>query len=231
MSKQILNPEMAFRLIIECCLAEADSRKAPAMEAYMKNKFTFYGIPAPQRKLISKRIKNTFLISDTCALWKLIEMLWQDAHRECQYIAIDLLSSCVKKLELKDVAKLEILVLDKSWWDTVDALAANLIGPIFRSHPAEFKLKALEWSDMDNIWIIRTSIIAQLKFEKHTHWDLLQQIILKHADSKEFFIRKAQGWALRQYAKVDSQSVIEFVHAHQDLSGLTKKEALKGLPV
>jgi 3-methyladenine DNA glycosylase AlkD len=229
MSRQTINPEDTFTSITEACLASADPQRAPAMEAYMKNKFAFYGIPAPERKLITKHIKTSFLIANTKEFWRLIDLLWNDSHRECQYIAIDLLLTVVKKLTLEDVERLERLVLEKSWWDTVDALASSLIGPIFMTHPKEFTQKSFAWSNSDNLWLIRTSIIGQLKFGKNTNWELLQQLILNHIETKEFFIRKAQGWALRQYAKVNAQSVIEFVRSNQDLSGLAKKEALKGL--
>jgi 3-methyladenine DNA glycosylase AlkD len=143
MSKHVLNPDEAFSLIKESCLFAADRDKVPAMEAYMKNKFTFYGIPAPQRKLISKSIKHAYIITNTGDLWSLIDLLWFDSHRECQYIAIDLLTSIVRKLALEDVDRLKRLILEKSWWDTVDALAVNLVGPVLLHYPEDLKEKSI----------------------------------------------------------------------------------------
>lgn len=227
MGNIVLQTIEAFNFIKTELEKVALTEKAPAMQAYMKNKFSFYGVPSPSRKDILKKFKTKFAFENNIHFWKLIELLWQDEHRECQYFASDLLTVLVKKLDMDDVVKLEKLILEKSWWDTVDALAANILGPVFLKHSEYLRQKSLLWSGSDNTWLIRTSIIVQLKYGLNTDWELLQQLILQHAEAKDFFIRKAQGWALRQYARFMSVAVQDFVKQHPELSGLTKKEALK----
>ncbi len=222
-----MNPDESFNFIKSAFEKVALPEKAPAMEAYMKNKFFFYGVPAPLRKDILGQFKAQYVLENNIQFWKLIELLWQDEHRECQYFASDLLTGLVRKLQMDDVAKLEKLILEKSWWDTVDALAASIIGPALLKHPEYLKQKSWFWSGSDNIWLIRTSIIVQLKYGLNTNWELMQELILKHADAKDFFIRKAQGWALRQYARFRPLEVHDFVKQHSELSMLTKKEALR----
>lgn len=197
------------------------------MQSYMKNKFSFYGVSSPLRREILKQFKTTYAVENNRQFWGLIELLWYDEYRECQYFASDLLSGLVRKLEMDDVAELEKLILKKSWWDTVDTLASSIIGSVLLKHPGYLKQRTLFWSGTDNIWLIRTSIIVQLKFGLNTDWDLLQQLILNHADAKEFFIRKAQGWALRQYSRFRPVEVHTFVKQHPELSMLTKREALR----
>ncbi len=222
-----MNPDESFNFIKRAFEKVALPEKAPAMQAYMKNKFSFYGVPSPLRKDILWQFKAQYVLENNIQFWKLIELLWQDEHRECQYFASDLLTGIVTKLKMDDVAELEKLILEKSWWDTVDALAASIIGPVLLKHPDCLKQKTLVWSGSGNIWLIRTSIIVQLKFGLNTDWELLQHLILNHADAKEFFICKAQGWALRQYARLRPVEIQAFVKRHPELSVLTKREALR----
>ncbi|MBK8628277.1 MAG: DNA alkylation repair protein [Saprospiraceae bacterium] len=219
-----------YHYFVQQLLQSANQDYALAMSAYMKNHFEFYGINAPMRKQIVKDARSKLVISDpNQAFWELMQQLWNDDHRECQYIAIDLMQKCSKKIGIDSLPFLEKLIVTKSWWDTVDGIAPALIGELFRRYPEQRNSYIYRWIDSDNIWLQRSAIIFQLKYGKNTDWDLLSEAILKHDTSKEFFVRKAQGWALRQYSKFEPMKVIAFVEANPQLSGLTKKEALRNL--
>ena len=136
-----------------------------------------------------------------------------------------------KKMDCTNVPILEQLILTKSWWDTVDGLAPNIAGAIFKKDINCRNNYVYRWMESKNIWLQRSSVIFQLKYKKETDWDMLCEAILKHDTSSEFFVRKAQGWALRDYSSIQPQAVISFVEANPQLSGLTKKEALRKIIV
>lgn len=115
-------------------------------------------------------------------------------------------------------------------WDTVDETAGNLIGPILRSHPGQVRPALVAWATDANLWLRRTTVIAQLGAKQHTDLDLLTLAIDANAADADFFIHKAIGWALRQYARTDPAWMQGFVAARDDqLSGLSKREACKPL--
>jgi 3-methyladenine DNA glycosylase AlkD len=209
------------------CELQSDLVRASAMKSYMKNMFDFYGINAPQRKNLVRSFKEKYQILPDANLWQLIDCLWADPHREMQYIAIDFLLPFVKKMTASDLPFLEKMILSKSWWDTVDGIAPNLAGRIFRDKEEIRDQYINRWMESENIWLQRSAIICQLKYGQDTDWNLLSTAILRHDTSKEFFVRKGQGWALRQYSKYNPLVVRQFVEANQQLSGLTKKEALR----
>lgn len=220
----------AYIFVSDLFMANADASYALAMARYMKNKFDFYGVNATKRKEIFLAYKANFKLQvDDNEFWELIEKLWDDSHRECQYLALDILRNVSKKLTSVHLLYLEKLIVHKSWWDSVDGIAPSLVGPILLKESALIPNYIHKWIDSDNMWLQRSAIIFQLKYKEKTDWDLLCHAILAHDTSKEFFIRKAQGWALRQYADLNPTRVYEFILANPQLSGLTKKEALRKL--
>jgi 3-methyladenine DNA glycosylase AlkD len=123
---------------------------------------------------------------------------------------------------------IEKLVTTKSWWDTVDFLASNAAGPWFRKFPEKKSEITSRWNASENFWLQRMSILFQLKYKAETDTKILRSYILPLMESKEFFIRKAIGWALREYAKTDPKFVSKLVK-ELPLSPLSKKEAMKGI--
>ena len=205
--------------------AAASKEIAKPMEKYMKHLFPYLGVKAPLRKTIYKAfIKNNLPSSSS---WEAeIKYLWSLPEREFQYTAIELCWACRKMWTKKTIHLLVYLLKDKSWWDSVDAIASILVGHYFLVFPEEKQATILKWSKDDNLWIRRTSIIFQLKYGAKTDWDLLQACINNNLHSIEFFINKAIGWALRQYARTNAEQVRDFVH-HTQLANLSKREALK----
>ena len=194
----------------------------------MKNKFEFFGINSPLRREFSKEFLRKENLPSIENIEEIVKDLWNKPQREFQYFAMELLSKYSEQLQNNDYQLFEFMITTKSWWDTVDYIAANLIGTHFKLYPELKEPISIKWINSDNMWLQRTALIFQLKYKGDTDTDLLFDFIQQHASSNEFFIRKAIGWALREYAKTNPESVLEFVQKHeQQLSGLSKREALK----
>lgn len=142
------------------------------------------------------------------------------------YTAVDLLRKYAKKLGPKDLPLVEELITTKSWWDTVDMLAVHVAGAVLRAHPKEIPKWNKRWITSDNMWLNRTAILFQLAWKEETNKDLLFANIERHAAHKDFFIRKAIGWALRGLAETAPDAVKAFVRSHK-LSPLSEREALR----
>lgn len=204
--------------------ANRSLEEAGPMEAYMKNQFTFLGIKAGKRKqLLSEFIKENGAPTD---LLDYVIVLFKEEEREFQHVAIDLLSRYGKEQPREAIQVYEKLIVTKSWWDTVDGLAGTIISNHFKLYPDLIPTYNEAWINGENIWLARTAILFQLKYKEQTDTELLFSNCEKWLGSKEFFIQKAIGWALRQYAKVDSEAVRVFVNTHP-LAPLSRREALK----
>ncbi len=202
-----------------------DLGQATSMKKYMKGKFEFLGIKSPLRKKLNSSVYKKYKIKPNDDFRDLINKLWNEEEREFQYTAMDWMERVVNKMDKEWIGVLEQLVTNKSWWDTVDWIASNGIGRLFLKFPETRKLKCDNWIQSDNMWLNRTALLHQLKHREKTNFDLLQSYILSHKDSKEFFINKASGWALRQHYKYKPLEVFNFVSQHPELSNLTKREA------
>lgn len=209
-------------------LAHADSANALAMSKYMKNKFIFFGIKSPLRKDLLKEFLKIYGLPPVADMPEIVRFLWQQPQREYQYLAIDLLEKYAKKQEKDWLLLFEELISTQSWWDTVDLLASHCVGDYFKKYPDQ-KLATIEkWLLSENMWLQRTCLLFQLNYKKQTDEQLLFDCILRVAESKEFFIQKAIGWALRQYARINPQAVLSFTESVQ-LKPLSLREALKHL--
>lgn len=201
--------------------------KAEQMKAYMKDHFEYYGIPSPLRKEITSRFWKSYKITDGRTLVDFVHICWDKKEREWQYIALDLMVKCKKYFDEGTIIFAERLITHKSWWDTVDGLASNVVGHILLKYP-ELRDDCIDrWMASGNIWLQRTCLIFQLKYREKTDFELMKTLIRDLRDSKEFFIKKGAGWSLRQYSKFRPDLVKSFIHSNPDLSGLTKREGLK----
>lgn len=213
---------------------EGKPADAASMSKYMRNHFTFYGLKVPQRRAIDKGILSTYKKFDQKSLISLASELWQKDEREFQYFAVDLICKKVKAFsgssskDFKQASScLLTLLTSKSWWDTIDPLAA-VVGDLVLKHGSPATDLMEEWIHSDNLWLRRTALLHQLKFREKTDSERLFRFCLDCAHEEEFFIRKAIGWALRQYHRVDPSAVERFVSRNGDrMSTLSKKEALR----
>ncbi|MFB0917569.1 MAG: DNA alkylation repair protein [Clostridiaceae bacterium] len=199
--------------------------EAKAMEAYMKNNFIFLGVKKPIREAIMtpyfKEQSKTKKID-----WDFIQVMYTKKEREFQYLALDYLHKMKKYINPKDLPKIETLITTHSWWETVDS-AADLIYAAVSKDPNQKDI-ILTMSKNENMWLRRTSILYQRKAKKDTNKEILEKTILNNLGTTEFFINKAIGWALREYAKTESEWVLAFTEKHKNsLSPLSLREALK----
>jgi len=206
-----------------------NSLQAKSMSAYMKDQFIFYGVKSPERKSIVSVYWRDFKEPPQDELKQVFEILWDDDHRESQYFSMDIMQKIQKKMDPSWLPLLESFILKKSWWDTVDFLASNPIGNILYRYPELIDEYTDRWMGSGNMWLQRTCLIYQLKYKQDLDFKRLKTFIQPLKGSKEFFINKAIGWALRQHSKVDAQSVYTFLEANPDLSNLSKREASKYL--
>jgi 3-methyladenine DNA glycosylase AlkD len=202
------------------------------MQAYMKSVMPFYGVQAPRIRAIYREVFAEHPLGDRDSWLVTVRALWREAtHREERYVAIALTGD--RRYHGFQTADLvldlyEELVVTGAWWDYVDEVAIRRIGPILRVQPSEVTPMMRAWAVDRDLWKRRTSIICQIGSKSATDRTLLTYAIDRNADDRDFFIRKAIGWALREHAKVDPGWVRAFVASRDGaLSGLSKREALK----
>ncbi|MBL8429768.1 MAG: DNA alkylation repair protein [Dechloromonas sp.] len=202
----------------------ADARRAKAMAAYMKGKFAFLGIQTPARRQATLPLIRAFTGDPLDAARE----LWALTEREYQYVAVDLLRRQNKRLAARSLPALETLIQEKSWWDTVDGLAPT-IGAIAAREPQLLsRMDALICSP--DFWLRRVALLHQLDRKEKTDEARLFEYCRRCANEQEFFIRKAIGWALRQYARTNPAAVRQFLDTNREkLSALSFREAAKHL--
>lgn len=206
--------------------ANANPTDARAMERYMKNQFPFFGIKNLARTLLSQQIITQFGTPEVEDLKVVSRLCFAEAEREMQYFVNDLLGKIAKRLDAPFLDVLESLMLQKSWWDTIDFLAPKLAGKILQHNPIQIPNYPDRWIESDHKWLQRAAILFQLDYKEQTDAPLLFRYIARRADSKEFFVQKAAGWALREYSKRNPEAVQHFI-ANTPLSKLTVREGLK----
>lgn len=200
---------------------------AGPMKKYMKDHFPFLGIKSPLRKELEKQFfKETGILKEEFNR-DFVVGLWEKDEREYQYTAITYMGKFIKKLPKDVIPFFETLITTKSWWDSVDSIAP-LVGELARKYPELVEETINHWSIQDNFWLRRASILFQLKYKNETNEALLYGYMVKNADSKEFFIQKAIGWALREYSKTNPESVKAFIEGNQ-LAPLSIREGSKYL--
>jgi 3-methyladenine DNA glycosylase AlkD len=205
-----------------------DAHRAIAMKQYMRNQFEFFGVTSVPRKELFSKWKNE-LPNDLNKeeRWDLIRELWEKQEREYQYVAMDWLNSWkMSEIQEIDNKNLKFLISNKAWWDTVDLLSSNVLGKFGQKFPEKMLEVIEEWTDEPSFWLHRATIIFQLRYKANTNLNILSSQIIRFQSNKEFFIQKAIGWSLREYAKIDSNWVFQFVE-DQKITGLAKREALK----
>lgn len=204
----------------------ANATEAVAMKQYMRDQFEFFGIKSPRRKLIQRTLKAAHGLPAIGEMPALVKALWELPQREYQYAAIDTMQLLHKQFLPGHIQLFEFMILEKSWWDTVDNTLSALVSPWFKKFPAQRAGITDRWIASDNLWLQRGAIIYQNGWKQQTDEKTLFRYILQCNHSREFFIQKAIGWALREYSKVNPEAVKQFVAAHP-LAPLSKREALR----
>jgi 3-methyladenine DNA glycosylase AlkD len=219
MSIFIENLKLAFA-------AAENPGNALQQKAYLRNQFDFFGLKSPEQTELRRHFLKKHGMPETDNLPGLIREMWQQPEREFQYFGMMLTDKYIRKTEAGFIDVLEFMVTTKSWWDTVDYIAAGLMGAHFKRFPEQIPAYTEKWMASGNIWLQRSALLFQLKYKKDTDIKLMFNLIKRLANENEFFIRKAIGWVLREYSKTNPEIVVGFVETHT-LKPLSKREALK----
>jgi 3-methyladenine DNA glycosylase AlkD len=214
--------------IREVLRAEADPARAAQMQAYMKSAMPYLGVGVPVVRRLTRRAAEGRPgelddLRDTAAV------LWREAvFREERYAATGLtgLRQAIGRLELLDLHR--EMVVTGAWWDHVDEVS-HRVGDVLRAHRQAVTPVIRSWARDPDLWLRRTAVLCQLGDKGATDLGLLSEVIEANAGDREFFVRKAIGWALRDYARTDPGWVLAYVEAHPSLSPLSRREALKHL--
>ncbi|WP_251551713.1 DNA alkylation repair protein [Neobacillus muris] len=205
-----------------------DPVNSEPMANYMKNHFPFLGIKKPLRSQLEKQFFQETGILKQPFSPELVRELWDKPEREYQYTALVYLEKMMNQLEKSDLPFMQQLITAKSWWDTVDAIAPKPAGTIAKKAPEVIPETIDRWSVHENLWLRRAAILFQLKYKQNTNEQVLYRYIEQNAASKEFFIQKAIGWALREYSKTNPDSVQRFIESAA-LAPLSVREGSKYL--
>ncbi|MET7699412.1 DNA alkylation repair protein [Streptomyces sp. NPDC005485] len=209
--------------------AAADPRRAASMQAYMKDIAPFLGLTTPERRALSRVVVDGTPRPGEADCTALALRCWQLPEREYQYFAVDYLRRHVKRLSSGFLPVARHLVSTVSWWDTVDLLACHVVGGLVTADPA-LKADMDAWIEDDDLWVARTALLHQLRYKDATDTERLFAYCLCRSGHPDFFIRKAIGWCLREYAKTDPDAVRGFVAQQRGrLSPLSVREALKNI--
>ena len=210
--------------------ALADPAKAPAMAAYMKTAQAFYGVPTPRRAIIVRETRDRFAPVDQKSYERNVLALWKLPYREEQYCAIAYARQHPRFVTPSALWLYERMIREGAWWDFVDEIAVNLVGSVLGNFRAKTRPVIERWCDDPDMWIRRTALLAHLKHKGETDAAQLFDHCLRRSHEPEFFIRKAIGWALREFSKTDPRAVRAFLkNNRQRLSNLSYAEASKHL--
>ena len=218
---------MDFNKLYEEMIQHKNEEQAQKMSKYMLNKFEYIGIKTPERREIFKNFFKEYKNEEKID-WEFVNKCWENKYREFQYITADYLKNMKDKLTIDDIPKFKRLILEKSWWDTIDNLDMT-IGALALKDSNVNKI-LLEWSLDENIWLRRIAIDHQLLRKEKTNTELLEKILKNNLGQTEFFINKAIGWALRDYSKTNPKWVKNFIEKNKEkMAKLSIKEASKYL--
>ena len=218
---------MDFNKLYEEMIQHKNEEQAQKMSKYMLNKFEYIGIKTPERRKIFKNFFKEYKNEEKID-WEFVNKCWENKYREFQYVGADYLKNMKDKLTIDDIPKFKQLILEKSWWDTIDNLDMT-IGALALKDSNVNKI-LLEWSLDENIWLSRIAIDHQLLRKEKTNTELLEKILKNNLGQTEFFINKAIGWALRDYSKTNPEWVKNFIEKNREnMAKLSIKEASKYL--
>ncbi|MEU2164796.1 DNA alkylation repair protein [Streptomyces chengbuensis] len=209
--------------------AAADPVRAREAAAYMKDVAPFLGIRTPERRALSRTVLAGTPRPSEADCTAIALRCWELPEREYHYFAADYLRRHAGRCSSGFVPVARRLITTVSWWDTVDTLAAHVVGALVAADPGLARVMD-RWIEDDDLWIARTALLHQLRHKDATDAERLFRYCLRQSGHPDFFVRKAIGWSLREYAKTDPDAVRGFVDSARDrLAPLSVREALKNL--
>jgi 3-methyladenine DNA glycosylase AlkD len=223
----VIPPEKYLSQLVQEFVAAGDPVRAEQQRAYMRNQFEYCGLGAPQWMKMARDFFTAHGMYSGKSLEQFVKLCLDQEYREVQYVGLEMMQRMLTLQNKNWIKVLEHCITTQSWWDTVDWLA-KLVGIHFKRFPELQHAYAYKWISSGHMWLQRVAIIHQLFYREETDEKLLFDMIGRVSDSKEFFLQKACGWALRQHAKINPRAVEKFL-AHNDISNLTRREARKQL--
>lgn len=215
----------ARREVESALAAQADPGKAARMQAYMKTEMPVYGVQKPERQPILRQLVETYPPGSAADYEPMVLGLWNLPHREEKYLALGYARRFKKYVTPDRLPLYRRLIVEGAWWDFVDEVATHLIHSLVIDHPDESWPTVDRWIDDEVMWLRRTALICQVGAKEATDAERLYRFARDRAPEKEFFIRKAIGWALREYSKTDPEGVAGFINSNlETLSGLSYRE-------
>jgi 3-methyladenine DNA glycosylase AlkD len=209
--------------------AAADPVRAAGARAYMRGQFPFLGITNPRLTELNRTVLAGLDPPTEADLAAIALGCWSRSEREYQYFACSYLRRHIRTASPSLLPTVRDLITTKSWWDTVDTLAAHTVGPLVAAYPVLVATMDA-WVADENLWLARTAILHQLRYRERTEAGRLFRYCTAQAGHRDFFIRKAIGWALREYARTDPEAVRRYVEEHRAiLAPLSVREASKHL--
>ncbi|CAN5776817.1 DNA alkylation repair protein [soil metagenome] len=223
-----LDIEAACRMVSERLARIADPEKASAMQAYMKTDMPFYGVQKPGRTPVLRDLVREFRPDSADGYRDLVIALWNLDHREEKYIALGVARHFENHITPTQFDLYHRLIVEGAWWDLVDEVATHLVRDLVVGSPVESWPVVDRWIDHDDMWLRRTALLCQMGAKDNTDSGRLFAFCASRAYEEEFFIRKAVGWALRDFARTDPAAVAAFIDTHRgELSGLSYREGSK----
>lgn len=224
--RSVLADTLLERLTVTYAAA-ADSERAGPMRAYMKDVAPFLGLTTPVRRALSRTVVAGTARPDEADCVAVALRCWQLPEREYHYFAVDYLRRHVGRCSSAFLPVARQLVTTVSWWDTVDLIAAHVVGALVAADPG-LKRDMDAWIVDDDLWVARTALLHQLRYKERTDTERLFTYCLRQSGHPDFFVRKAIGWCLREYAKTDPEAVRAFLARERGrFAPLSVREALK----
>ena len=220
------------RKIEQSLIPFSDPERAAGGKAYLKSDLDFMGVAVPDLRRQVRDWSRRQRGLDRNDLQRLCRALWQRRNHELRAFAIELLRFRRDLLESSDIALLEWMLERSDSWAYVDAIAVHLVGPLVEEFP-RLSGELDRWSADENFWMRRAAILGLLLPLRRGagDWRRFARYADDMLEEREFFIRKAIGWVLRDVSKKDPDRVSSFVAARVErISGVTIREAVKYLP-
>ncbi|MCD4853663.1 DNA alkylation repair protein [Arthrobacter sp. AK01] len=221
-------PQDLVQSIRSTLRSAGDAERAKGAQAYMKSEMPSLGVRVPEVRRIVKAAAKEFPVSSPEELRYAVLELWRQAEaREERYAAIDLTGLRLVKEDLDMLPVYEEIIRTGAWWDLVDGVSHRICA-LLLAHRTIMTPLLLQWAEDNDMWVRRAAITAQLGAKSMTDHSLLAAVIKPNLSDKEFFIRKAIGWALREFSKADPEWVRSYAADNATaLSPLSTREATR----
>jgi 3-methyladenine DNA glycosylase AlkD len=221
-------PAEYVRIIRQRFLSAGDPERAEGQMRYMRHRFAYYGLKAPEWVAILRKLFKEHGMYDGKDLQTFAGLCFREEYHEMFYAGLQMIEKQIRKQPPGFIDFLEKAIIKGDWWDTVDWVN-KLVGIHFLRFPEMQYQYCRKWISSDNIWLQRVAILHQLLYREKTDEKLLFEMILRRKNTEEFFVQKGAGWVLREYSKTNPKAVVKFIKAHPDLPKLTVREGMKWL--